>query len=48
MTKNKNPADLRSARVDANGLRQATLEGARVDIDMAIAFAAAHGLLVGD
>ncbi len=41
-------ADLRGAQVDANGLRQAALSGARVDIDTAIAFAAAHGLQVGE
>ncbi len=40
-------ADLRGAAVDANGLRQAKLAGALIDIDQAIAFAAAYGLVVG-
>jgi uncharacterized protein YjbI with pentapeptide repeats len=39
-------ADLREARLDADALVQARLAGARIDIDTAIAFAAAHGLRV--
>jgi len=39
-------ADLRGAKIDANGLRQAKLAGALIDIDTAIAFAAAYGLVV--
>jgi hypothetical protein len=39
-------ADLRGARLDANALVQARLAGARIDVDTAIAFAAAHGLRV--
>jgi hypothetical protein len=39
-------ADLRGARIDPNGLVQARLAGATVDVEQAIAFAAAHGLRV--
>jgi uncharacterized protein YjbI with pentapeptide repeats len=39
-------ADLRGARLDADALVQAQLRGAKVDLDTAVAFAAAHGLLV--
>lgn len=37
-------ADLRGATVDAVLWRTASLVGARVDVDQAVAFAAAHGL----
>jgi uncharacterized protein YjbI with pentapeptide repeats len=37
-------ADLRGARIDPDGLVQANLRGARVDLEMAVRFAAAHGL----
>jgi uncharacterized protein YjbI with pentapeptide repeats len=39
-------ADLRGARLDADALVQARLHNARIDIDTAIRFAAAHGLRV--
>jgi hypothetical protein len=39
-------ADLRGARPDADGLVQARLAGALVDVDTAIAFTVAHGLRV--
>jgi uncharacterized protein YjbI with pentapeptide repeats len=39
-------ADLRGAKLDGNGYVQAQLAGARVDLQMAVAYAAAHGLLV--
>jgi uncharacterized protein YjbI with pentapeptide repeats len=39
--------DLRGARIDADGYAQAVLRGARVDLEMAVSFAAAHGLIVG-
>lgn len=39
-------ADLRGTRLDADSLVQARLAGALVDLDTAIAFAAAHGLRV--
>ncbi len=37
-------ADLRGARTDPTLWTTATLRGARIDIDQALAFAAAHGL----
>ena len=40
-------ADLRWARVDPTLWTTAALRGARVDVDQALAFAAAHGLDIG-
>ena len=40
-------ADLRGARLDADALRGARLTGTTVDVETAIAFAAAHGLRIG-
>lgn len=39
-------ADLRGAALDADGLVPARQTGPRIDIEPAIAFAAAHGLRV--
>jgi uncharacterized protein YjbI with pentapeptide repeats len=39
-------ADLRGARLDASALVGARLRGALVDHDLAVAYAAAHGLVV--
>ncbi len=39
-------ADLRDARLDADGLAGAVLRGARVDMSTALAFAAAQGLRI--
>ncbi len=41
-------ADLRGAAVDASLWRTASLAGARVDVGQAVAFAAAHGLRLGE
>ena len=38
--------DLRGARIDANGYAQAILRGARVDLEMAVSYAAANGLII--
>ena len=39
-------ADLREAKLDATGLTHAKLAGALIDLDTAVAFAAAHGLRI--
>lgn len=39
-------ADLRGSKVDADGLVQAATRGATVDVELALAYAAAHGLKI--
>ena len=41
-------ADLRGARVDATFWTTAKVRGAKVDIDQAVSYAVAHGLVLGD
>ena len=40
-------ADLRGARIDPTGWTTAACRGAKIDVEQALAFAVAHGLLVG-
>jgi hypothetical protein len=41
-------ADLRGSRVDATFWTTAQIRGARVDVDQAMAYAVAHGLVLGE